>query len=76
MAGSFLKSVEAMVRSREAVLRMNEWVSLAPGKPLTSLLMGWNRPLGLRRRQRAVGEGHKEAACPGPGDLVGEEPVT
>lgn len=27
-------------------------------------------------RQSAVGEGHREAACLGPGDLVGEEPLT
>lgn len=32
--------------------------------------------LGLSVRQRAVGEGHTEAACRGPGDLAGAEPLT
>lgn len=32
--------------------------------------------LGLWVRQRAVGEGHTEAVCRGPGDLAGVEPLT
>ena len=32
--------------------------------------------LGLWIRQSAVGEERKEPACLGPGDLVGEDPLT
>lgn len=49
---------------------------LASGKPLTSLLMGQNRPLGLWRRQSAAGEGRREVRGLAHEALVGEEPLT
>lgn len=52
------------------------WQGLAPGKPLTSLSMGRNRPVSLRRRQSAVGEGRRRPPARGPGDLMGEQPLT